>query len=154
MEAFTPYEGVALWLALKVNTTELVKLNTNSEEFCKLVGEYYYNSKPCFIIHEIILVGDDIDIFDFRKLFWAYATRHTPGDDQYMFEDSRSFPLAPFISQGPRIKTLKGGNCVTDCLFPNQYKPEGVNFITCDFDGYDESIKEKVLKSWSEYGYK
>lgn len=154
MEAFTPYEGVALWLALRVNTKELAKLNTNSEEFCKLIGDYYYSSKPGLILQEIVLVGDDVDIFDFRKLFWAYATRHTPGDDQYMFNDYRAFPLAPFIGQGPRIKTLKGGNCVTDCLFPKQYEPEGVDFVTCDFDGYDEAIKEKVLKNWSAYGYK
>lgn len=153
-EAFTPYEGVALWLALQIDTQELAKLNTNSEDFCKLVGEYYYNSKPGFILHEIVLVGDDIDIFNFRKLFWAYVTRHTPVDDQYLFEESRAFPLAPFISQGPRLKTLKGGNCVTDCLFPNQYKPEGVTFTTCDFDGYHNDIKQKVLNNWSAYGFK
>lgn len=153
MEAFTPYEGVALWLALKVNTKELAKLNTTSRDFCKRVGDIVFSSKTGFIIQEVILVSEDIDIFDFRKLIWAYVTRHAPGDDQYFFEEYRAFPLAPFISQGPRAKTLKGANCVTDCLFPQQYKPEGVEFVTCDFDGYHDSIKEKVLKNWAAYGY-
>ena len=71
-----------------------------------------------------------------------------------MFNDYRAFPLAPFIGQGPRIKTLKGGNCVTDCLPPKPYEPEEVDFVTCDFDGYDEAFTEKVLNNWSVYGYK
>uniref|UniRef100_UPI003D18FCDF decarboxylase n=1 Tax=synthetic construct TaxID=32630 RepID=UPI003D18FCDF len=153
LDAFTPYEAQALWLALKVDLKKLQALKTNPKEFSKKVGDIYFRSKVGFIIHEIILVGDDIDIFDFRKVIWAYTTRHTPVDDQYYFDDVKAFALAPFVSQSPRIKTLKGGKCVTNCIFPQQYERD-VDFVTCNFDGYPEEIKDKVLQNWSAYGYK
>lgn len=133
-EVFTPYEAQSLWLAIQINTEELAKLKTNSKDFCKLIGNYYFSAKPAFVIHEIILVSEDIDIFDFKNFIWAYVTRHTPGDGQYFFEDCRAFALAPFINTGPRIKTLKGGKCVTDCLFPTQYTSENLDHVTCNFD--------------------
>lgn len=152
-ECFTPYEAQALWMAMQVDTKELVKLNTSSAEFCKLVGEYFFADKVCYPIHEIILVGDDIDIFNFRKLIWAYTTRHTPGDDQYFFEEYKAFPLAPFISLGPRMAEKKGGLCVTDCLLPPQYTKADFRFTTCDFDGYNTATKKQVCERWGEYGY-
>lgn len=151
IDVFTPYEAQALWLALRINVAELVKLQTTSEDFRKLIGEFIYSKKPAFILHEIVLVGDDIDIFDFKKLFWAYATRHTPGDDQTFFHDYPAFPLAPFIGHGPRMASKLGGNVVTDCLFPQQYKNTDLEFVTCDFDAYDASVKATVNRLMRNY---
>lgn len=153
-DVFTPYEGQVLWLALLIDTKELLNLKTNSKELCTLVGDYFFPKKEASIIQEIVLVGDDIDVFNFRKFIWAYATRHTPGDDQYFFNDYPAFPLAPFIAQGPRNKTRKGGNCVTDCLLPKQYEDTDFKFVTCDFDSYDLLIKDSVNKNWKAYGFR
>ena len=80
-DVFTPYEAQALWLAVKINIQELIKLQTNAKELLNLVGDFLFKSKECYkvclILHEVILVGDDIDIFDFKQLIWAYTTRHT-----------------------------------------------------------------------------
>ncbi|CAI5759354.1 unnamed protein product [Candida verbasci] len=153
LDVFTPYEAQALWLTIKINTKELVKLNTNAKDLMKLIGNFLWKSKECYkvcsIIHEIILVGDDIDIFNFRKFIWAYTTRHTPGNDQLFYDDVKSFPLAPFISQGPLIKTKTGGKVVTNCIFPKQFTDPNYEFTTCDFGGYPKDIKDKVLKDWS-----
>lgn len=153
-DVFTPYEGQALWLALQIDTKKLPKLKTGSKELCTLVGDYFFSKKEASILQEIILVGDDIDVFNFRKFIWAYVTRHTPGDDQYFFNEYPAFPLAPFIAQGPRIETRMGGNCVTDCLLPKQYDDPDFSFVTCDFDSYDLLIRDKVNKNWEAYGYK
>jgi len=152
IDVFSPYESQALWLVLKIDLQKLQSLNTSPEEFCKKIGDIYFNHKVASIIHEIILVGDDVDIFDFKKVIWAYTTRHTPSVDQYLFDDVPAFPLAPFVSQSPRIKTKKGGKVVTNCIFPKQYH-ENVNFTTCDYDNYDEKLKEKIESNWKAYGY-
>lgn len=152
IDVFSPYESQALWLVLKVDLKKLQALGTTPEEFARKIGEVYYRNKVGYIIHEIILVGDDIDIFDFRKVIWAYATRHTPHVDQYYFDDVTSFPLAPFVSQSPRIKTLKGGKVVTNCIFPPQYERD-IEFTTCDYDSYDSKIKEKIESNWKAFGY-
>lgn len=152
-DAFMPYESQVLWLAFKINVKELVKLNTDSKSLADLFAKEIYGTKVGMTTQEIILVSDDVDIFNFKKLIWAYVTRHTPGDDQYFYEEYVAFPLAPFISQGPRIKTKRGGNCVTDCLFPAQYRDPNFHFVTCDFDSYDSAIRDKINENWSSYGY-
>lgn len=151
-DVFTPYEAQALWLAVKINVDELAKLNTTSEELRKLVGDFLFPLKPASIIHEVVLFADDVDIFDFRQVIWAYVTRHTPIDDQTPFEQYPAFPLAPFISQGPRMKTKLGGKVVTDCLFPQQYKNNDLKFVACHYGSYDEKVKSKVDKLMESYG--
>lgn len=153
IDVFSPYESQALWLVLKVDLKKLQALNTTPEEFAKKIGDLYFRHKVGLIIHEIVLVGDDVDIFDFKKVIWAYTTRHTPSVDQYLFNDVLSFALAPFVSQSERIKTLKGGKVVTNCIFPKQYKQD-IEFTACDYDTYDDKIKEKVEANWELYGYK
>lgn len=153
LDAFTPYEAQALWLVLRVDLAKLQALKTNPEEFCKKVGDLYFNSKVGFIIHEIVLVADDIDIFNFREVIWAYVTRHTPVSDQIAFDDVTSFPLAPFVSQSPRNKTLKGGKCVTNCIFRQQYVGD-LEYVTCDFEkGYPKELTESINKNWESFGY-
>lgn len=133
LDAFMPYEAQALWLILKVDLKGLQALKTTPEEFCKKVGDIYFRTKVGFIVHEIILVADDIDIFNFKEVIWAYVTRHTPVADQMAFDDVTSFPLAPFVSQSSRSKTMKGGKCVTNCIFRQQYE-RSFDYITCNFE--------------------
>ena len=67
------YEAQALWLAVKINIQELIKLQTNAKELLNLVGDFLFKSKECYkvclILHEVILVGDDIDILISNNLF-------------------------------------------------------------------------------------
>lgn len=153
MDAFMPYVSQVLWLSFKINVKKLVKLNTESKSLADLFAEEIYSTKVGMIAKEIVLISDDIDIFNFKKLMWAYVTRHTPGDDQYFHDKYMAFPLATLISQGPRIKTEACGNSLTDCLFLIQYRVPKFRFITCDFDSYDIAIRDKINKNWSSYGY-
>ncbi|CAI4371538.1 AAC_HP2_G0013480.mRNA.1.CDS.1 [Saccharomyces cerevisiae] len=154
LDAFMPYEAQALWLILKVDLKGLQALKTTPEEFCKKVGDIYFRTKVGFIVHEIILVADDIDIFNFKEVIWAYVTRHTPVADQMAFDDVTSFPLAPFVSQSSRSKTMKGGKCVTNCIFRQQYE-RSFDYITCNFEkGYPKGLVDKVNENWKRYGYK
>lgn len=84
---------------------------------------------------------------------WAYVTGHTPGDDQYFYDEYAAFPLALFNSQGPRLKTKTGENCVTECIFPIQYGDPDFRFITCDFESYGSRIRDKINTNWQNYGY-
>lgn len=152
LDVFTPYEGQALWLAIRVDLKKLQALKTNKKDFSKRIGDLLFYGKPASIIHEIIIVGDDIDIFDFRSFIWAYVTRHTPGEDQLQYSDCAAFALAPFVSQGPIIKTMKGGKCVTNCILPSQYEKD-VKYFRCDYSGYPEDVKQKVEKKWKSLGF-
>lgn len=154
IDAFVPYESQALWLVLKVDLKKLQELKNTPEEFSKMVGDLYFNNKVGFIIHEIVLVADYIDIFNFKEVFWAYVTRHTPVADQLNFDDVTSFPLAPFVSQSPRIKTMRGGKCVTNCIFKQEYVGK-LDYVTCSFEkGYPKDLVNSINENWKKYGYK
>jgi len=153
LDVFTPYESQALWLVLKIDTKVLPTLKLTKKQLADLVKEVFYFSKPARIIHEIVLVGDDIDIFDFKKVIWAYVTRHTPGDDIFLYEDVPSFPLAPFIGMGPRMKTKKGGKAVTVCLFDQQFVDPDFPFVGCYYESYGE-LCNSIDEKFASLGYK
>lgn len=154
LDVFTPYESQALWMVLKLNTKVLPKLNLTKKQLADLVKDVFYFGKEARIIHEIVLVGDDIDIFDFKKVIWAYTTRHTPGDDTFIYHDVPAFPLAPFISMGPRIASKTGGKAVTVCLFDQQFKDPDFEFVGCYYESYGADIRQKIDAQWSAFGYK
>lgn len=152
LDAFTPYPAQALWLAVKVDLAKLRALKTTPKEFSKKFGDLLFYGKPASIIHEIILFGDDIDIFNFRDFMWAYSTRHAPGFDQLYYDDVPAFPLAPFVNQSSLMKNKRGGKTITNCILHSQYNEE-VLFERCDYQNYPEEIKLKVEAQWTTFGF-
>ncbi|WYZ41020.1 hypothetical protein EsH8_IV_001361 [Colletotrichum jinshuiense] len=87
-EAFAPVETLATWCALQVDTDKLREMRTNSAEFCRKLGEIAFSNKSCMLINRILLVGDDIDVYNWNKVMWAFTTRCRPGYDDHHFEDN------------------------------------------------------------------
>lgn len=153
LDVFTPYEGQALWMVLKINTKVLPELKLTKKELADIVKKTYFEHKQAWIIHEIILVGDDIDIFDFKRVIWAYVTRRTPGDDDFLCDDVSSFPLTPYISMGPRMKNKLGGKSVTICMFDQQFVDPDFKFVGCYYEGYDKALTDSIDAKFSSLGY-
>ncbi|KAF2813643.1 UbiD-domain-containing protein [Mytilinidion resinicola] len=102
-------------------------------------------------VHRLLVVGDDINPFNFNDVMWAFATRCRPSMDEFHFADVDAYPLVPYMSHGPGTK-LTGGKVVGNCLLPLEYEMEQ-NWVTCDFaNGYPEDVKEKVLERWDRFG--
>ena len=142
---------MATWCALQVDTAELRKLKTTPAEFCQRVGEVAFANKSCMLINRLLLVGDDIDVYDWNKVMWAFSTRCRPSHDDHLFEEVRSHPLTPYMSQYPDTPR-KGGKLVSDCMMASEYeKPR--NFVHVDFESsYPEEVKTKVLANWTKMG--
>jgi phenacrylate decarboxylase len=152
-EAYAPVETMATWCVLQVDTQEICKMRTTSREFCNRLGDLAFGHKSCMLINRLLVVGDDIDVYDWNKVMWAFTTRCRPGHDEYLFEDVRCHPLTPYMSQ--TLETpRRGGKVVSDCLLASEYeRPRNfkhVNFKT----SYPESIKRKVLQRWKTMGFK
>lgn len=127
-------------------------MHTTSEEFCRKLGDIAFRNKSCMLINRLLLVGDDIDVYDWNKVMWAFTTRCRPCHDDHCFEEVRSHPLTPYMSQVPGAPR-KGGKLVSDCIMASEYqKPR--NFKHVDFEhSYPEDIKKKVLGNWSSMGF-
>lgn len=152
-EAFSPFESQVTWVALQVDTQKLREMKTTPEKFCREIGDIIFNHKVGYTIHRLVVVGDDINVYDFKDVIWAFCTRCRPGMDEYFFEDVAGFPLIPYMSHGNGAPN-RGGKIVSDCLLPVEYTT-GKNWEAADFENsFPEEIKDRVCSRWQALGFK
>ncbi|GAB7355644.1 hypothetical protein MBLNU459_g6360t1 [Dothideomycetes sp. NU459] len=153
IEAMSNFETQVTWAALKINTKKLRAMNTNPKDFSKKIGDLVFRHKVGCTIHRLVLVGDDIDVFDFKNVMWAFSTRCRPGDDETFFDDVMAFPIIPFNSHGS-FGAVKGEKVVSDALLPVEYT-DGANWQAADFkNSYPEEVKAKVNREWQAMGFR
>jgi len=149
---WTPFETQVVWGVVQVDAAKLRSQNTSAKEFCEKIGNLVFRSKAGWFLHRLLIVGEDIDPYNFKDVMWAYSTRCRPGMDDYMFDDVLSFFLVPFMGHGPG-EAMKGGKCVSNCVLPIEYKGER-DWITCDFEhAYTKEITDKINREWRAMGY-
>lgn len=128
-------------------------METGSAELCKRIGDLAFKDKSCMLVNRIILVGDDVDVFDWNDIMWALITRCRPGKDETLFEEVRGHPITPYMSHGPHGNPTQGGKVISDCLMPIEYQGKR-NFRECSFvESYPEDIKSKVRAGWEGMGF-
>ncbi|PYH94340.1 UbiD-domain-containing protein [Aspergillus ellipticus CBS 707.79] len=143
-EAMSPYETQVTWVVLQIDTVELAKMKTNSADFSKKIGDLILNQKAGFTIHRLVLVGGDIDIYDWNDVIWAFCTRVRPGMDEYLYEDVPGFPLIPYMSHG-NGPPARGGKIVSDAPMPEEYKTGIPEWQAADFkNSYPQELQDKV----------
>ncbi|KAI1866845.1 uncharacterized protein JN550_007392 [Neoarthrinium moseri] len=153
MDAFSPSESQVTWVALKVDTRSLRELKWTLKELQKKVGDVVFAHKAGHTIHRLVLVGEDIDVYDGKDVMWAFSTRCRPNADETFFENVRGFPLIPYMSHGTGPPN-KGGKVVSDALLPAEYI-FGADWVAADFENsYPEDIKAKVRGRWESLGFK
>ncbi|KAF4333269.1 ferulic acid decarboxylase 1 [Fusarium beomiforme] len=151
-EAWSPFESQVTWVALQVDTVKLRKLKTTPEAFCRQIAEAVFQSKSGCTIHRLLLVGEDIDVYNFKDVIWAFCTCCRPGIDEFIFEDCPGFPLIPYMSHG-NGDPFRGGKIVSDCLLPVEYTT-GKNWETADFqNSYPKALQQSVLDRWEGWGF-
>ncbi|OJJ43646.1 hypothetical protein ASPZODRAFT_19366 [Penicilliopsis zonata CBS 506.65] len=151
-DAFAPFESQVTWVALRVDTARLREMQTTPAAFRQRVGEVVFRTKAGMIIHRVVLVGDDIDVYSGADVLWAFSTRCRPGTDETFFDDAsiRGFTLIPYMSHGS-ADPRKGGKVVSDALLAVEYTA-GKNWVAADFEhSYPEDIKKRVLANWDTW---
>lgn len=119
-DAFSPFKSQAMWVALQVDTEKLRAMQTTAKDFCRQVGDIVFHDKVGYTIHRLVLVGEDVNVYDFRDVIWAFCTRCRPGMDKYVFEDVKGFPLIPYMSHG-NGSPIKCGKIISGALLPAEY---------------------------------
>ncbi|KAI9702729.1 MAG: Ferulic acid decarboxylase 1 [Bogoriella megaspora] len=151
-EAFAPFETQAVWIILSIDTVALQAMHTTPEAFRKLIGDVVFGDKASFLLHKLVLVGPDINIFDFKDVMWAYSTRIRPQTDETFYQDKPGFFLIPFMGHG-NGDAHKGGRVVCDALMPTEYTT-GQNWETADFEhAYPKDLQENINRRWAAMGF-
>jgi UbiD family decarboxylase len=151
-EAFAPFETQVTWVALKIDTKKLRSMKTTSEVLRKQIGDVVFGEKAGYTIHRLVLVGEDIDIYNFKDVIFAFSTRCRPETDETFYQECRGFPLIPYMSHGTASATT-GGKVVSDALLPVEYKTDP-NWELADFKhSYPQELQDKVNGAWQHMGF-
>lgn len=110
------------WVALRIDIVRLRKIKTTSAEFRKRVGDVIFNHKAGCTIHRLVLVGNDIDVYEFKDVIWAFSTRCRANLDETFFEDVRGFLLVPYMTHDNGSPTVGArGKVISDALMLTEY---------------------------------
>lgn len=150
-EACASLETMGTWCALQVDSNRLADLKTNSIDFCQSLGNIIFRNKSTMLINKVLLVGEDVDVYKFNDVMWAYSTRCRPGHDEYPFDDVPGFPLTPYMSHGGG-DSHKGGKIISDCLLPMEYEGKRT-FQKVDFESSYTAVKDRIKDNWVEMGF-
>ncbi|MBN1227079.1 MAG: UbiD family decarboxylase [Deltaproteobacteria bacterium] len=102
--------------------------------------------------HKIFVVDDDVDIFNLNEVLHAFSAKCHPRRGIKVSDDEMVVPLVPSLSEEER-KAFTGSVALFDCTWPIDLpKKEILQKIA--FSTYPEQLKNKVIKNWSDYGFK
>ncbi|KAF2159899.1 hypothetical protein M409DRAFT_60490 [Zasmidium cellare ATCC 36951] len=152
-DAFAPFESQVTWVALKIDISQLQKMNVKPQEFRKAIGDLIFFCKAGYTIHRLILCGPDIDVYYFKDVMFAFSTRCRPQTDETFYDDCRGFPLIPYMSHGT-ASPVQGGKVVSDALMPSEYQGEQ-DWQQASFKhSYPQSLQDSVNERWStQWGF-
>nr|POE77950.1 ferulic acid decarboxylase 1 [Quercus suber] len=148
VDAFSPFETQVTWVVLQVDIVKLATMSLTPEQFRQRIGDLIWHQKIGNIIHRLLLVGPDIDIYNFNDIAFAYATRCRPGHDETFYEDCVGFTLIPYMGHGFGSHT-RGGKVISDALMPSEYATGTQNFRQASFlHSYPEALQASVNSRW------
>lgn len=102
---------------------------------------------------KIIVVDEDVDVFNLMEVFHTLATRLHPGRGITVDTKEMAMNLSPFLTAEER-KWGQSASVLFDCTWPAEWSkdtdiPPRVSFK----DVYSSEIQEKVKREWKEYGF-
>ncbi|KAK4506227.1 hypothetical protein PRZ48_004192 [Zasmidium cellare] len=146
-----PVETMVIWAVVQVSL-DIFAQGWTSDKVCREIGRVLFASKPGTYVHKILVVGDDIDIYTWDDILWAYTTRCLPTRDEIPFEDVNAWVLLPSVAQTPG-KT-RGGKVVCNCILPSEERRDR-GWEEADFKGaFPLEVREKVLREWGSLGFR
>ncbi len=104
------------------------------------------------LLSKIIVVDEDVDVFNLGEVLHALATKCHPGRGILVTTyEGRANTLTPCYNQEERAKRA-GATGLFDATWPPDWDPSEVP-VKATFEGsYPEALKRKVLSNWSDYG--
>lgn len=102
----------------------------------------------------MIVVDDDIDVFNLDEVLHAFATKCHPVRNIRVREQERVISLTPYLSD-KEITARTGPKVLFDCTWPLEWPKETRVPRRMSFKGaYPEGIRQKVIEHWADYGFK
>lgn len=105
-------------------------------------------------VPKLIVVNDDIDVFDLSEVAHALGDRLHPIRGVTTNPNSTGWTLVPYLSREER-ESDHVASAVWDCTWPANWSKESDIPVRMSFKtSYPEEMQERVKKQWKEYGFK
>jgi len=143
VDCYVPPEGAAFMA--------VVSVKKGGSEVAQAVGNAIGHRRAW--ITKIIVVDDDVDVFDMRQVIHAFSVKchSTRGIFMKDTPPGTGNPFSPSYDAEEK-KNLTGAVSVFDCTWPPHWSKDQIPVKASFEDIYPPEIKKKVLDNWSEYG--
>ena len=110
-------------------------------------------SKSGQYIPKLMVVNDDIDIYNLGEVIHAFGSKCHPVRGTHPVPYAVGNPLVPYLNYDERLWS-KGCRVLYDCTWPVDWPigvavPQRSSFRTI----YPEELQQKVLENWKSYGF-
>ena len=102
---------------------------------------------------KVIIVNDDIDVFDMNEVLHALGTRLHPVNGVSANPDCEGWTLTPYLTPEER-RQGKVSTGVYDCTWPASWSKESDIPVRLSFkDSFPAALQQKVIANWADYGF-
>jgi len=130
----------------------IVSVKTPYAGFIHTLASAIWSSKGAVYRPYIIVVGEDVDVFNMEDVFWCLTTRLHPKRGIHVVERTTALPLLPYLSPEEREIGITP-RVVFDATFPAEWPKEAIPGIVDYERAWPSTIKEQVETRWEEYGF-
>ncbi len=103
------------------------------------------------LLSKIIVVDDDVDVFNLAAVLHAFATKCHPGNGIHVTRyEGRANTLTPCYSQAERVARC-GATAAFDATWPLEWPAEIIP-VRATFDSSPADLQKRVLERWKALG--
>lgn len=102
--------------------------------------------------HIVIVVDEDVDVFNLGEVLHAFATKCNPARGIRVNSPRLVSGLTPYLSPAER-ETMAGSSALLDCTWPPTWSKETDIPPRVSFKDSLPEIRDKVLTKWKSYGF-
>jgi phenylphosphate carboxylase alpha subunit len=102
--------------------------------------------------HMLIVVDEDIDIYNLTEVFHALATRCHPGRGIILRNHDMANELLPYLTPQEK-EDLRAGSVVFNCTWPVDWLPQDTPVRTAFHSLYSKELQEQIVNKWEKYGF-
>ncbi|MFC1906504.1 UbiD family decarboxylase [Chloroflexota bacterium] len=129
----------------------VASVKSGGSEVAKAVKEAITKRRAWYT--KIIVVDDDVDIFNMAEVIHAFAAKcHSYRGVFTSEEPGKGGPVTPAHSYEERNRRY-GAVALFDCTWPEDWAADDIPVKSSFNSIYPEELQEEVLKSWKEYGF-
>ncbi len=106
-------------------------------------------------VNKVIVVDDDIDVFDMGQVMHALATKCHPirGIHAREVEAGKANPLTPCYT-GEERRAHRGAVVTFDCTWPPEWSRQTEVPVKSSFEVmFPQELKDRVLRDWKKLGF-